>query len=133
MMLTEPMVHVVDDDSGTRDAMQVLLNSVALANRCYANGSEFLKNLDTRKPGCIILDLRMPDMSGLELQMAIRDRACHLPIIFLTGHGKISAAVRAMHGGAQDFLTKPVDDEALLEKVQDAIHQDQLNARAYQE
>lgn len=121
---TDPIVYVVDDDAAVCDSMQTLFKSVSLTSQCYSNAEEFLEDLDAARIGCLVLDLRMPGMSGLELQAELRDRRCYLPIIFISGHGKISAAVRAMHAGAVDFLTKPVDDELLIEAVHKATRQD---------
>jgi len=132
-MTAKPTVHVVDDDAATRDAMQELFKSVAISSRCYEDPSLFLQEIQPEHPGCIVLDLRMPGMSGLEVQVALHEKRCNQPVIFITGHGKISAAVRAMHGGAVDFLTKPVDDETLLKIVQEAIQQDNNQSLAHEE
>lgn len=120
-MSDDAIVHVVDDDAPTRDAMRTLFDSAGIHSRTYASAREFLDCADMDSPGCIILDLRMPEMSGLEMQRALRTRNCTLPVIFLTGHGKVSAAVRAMQDGAVDFLTKPTDDEVLLDTVRKGI------------
>lgn len=120
----KPVVNIVDDDPGTRDSMKMLLESVALNVSCFDNAEEFLDSWNSNRPGCLLLDLRMPGMSGLELQNALRKRKIEIPIIFITAHGNVSAAVRAMHAGAADFLTKPVNDESLIEKVHEAISQD---------
>ena len=129
-MSSEQVVHIVDDDAAMRDAMRTLFNSVSIATRCYGDAEEFLNAVNNPEDegelaGCVVLDLRMPGMSGLEVQNALTRQGCELPVIFITGHGKISTAVRAMHGGAVDFLTKPVDDELLLETVQEALRRDQ--------
>lgn len=129
MMNLKPIVSVVDDDPATRDAMTVLLKSVALDVACYDTAEAFLDNWDAHRPGILVLDLRMPGMSGLELQASLDKRKTRIPIIFMTGHGNVSAAVRAMHNGAADFLTKPVDDEMLIQRVHKAIERD----RAYRE
>lgn len=133
MTTTSPIVHVVDDDAATRDAMQTLFDSVSITSQCHERPEGFLEALANDRPGCVLMDLRMPGMSGLEVQAAMRDRRCELPVIFITGHGKISAAVRAMHAGAVDFLTKPVDDELLLNTVQQALRQDGNQRHANQE
>ncbi len=120
----KPIVNVVDDDPATRDAVTVLLRSVSLDVACFDTAEAFLAAWDTGRPGCLVLDLRMPGMSGLELQMALGERGDHLPIIFVTAHGNVPAAVRAIREGAVDFLTKPVDDELLIEKIHKAIAYD---------
>lgn len=128
-MELKPIVHVVDDDSATRDAMTVLLHSVRLQVACYESADDFLGKWEPGLPGCIVLDLRMPGMSGLELQAALDGQGYCPPIIFLTGHGNVAAAVRAMHEGAADFLTKPINDESLLERVHEAIDLDRERRR----
>lgn len=120
-MTMRPLVHVVDDDAAVRDSMRALLSSINLDVTCYATAQEFLDAPDTIQPGCILLDLRMPNMSGLELQRVFRERGQPKPIIFLTGHGDVEVTVRAMHQGAAEFLTKPVNEEVLLEKIHNAI------------
>lgn len=120
----KPVVNIVDDDPGTRDSMKMLLESVAMKVACYDTAEAFLEQWNPNRPGCLLLDLRMPGMSGLELQNALRKRKVDIPIIFITAHGNVSAAVRAMHAGATDFLTKPINDESLIEKVHEAISQD---------
>lgn len=120
-MELKPVVNVVDDDPSTRDAVTVLLRSVSLDVACHETAEAFLDAWDPSRPGCLLLDLRMPGMGGLELQGALSERGCQIPIIFVTAHGNVSAAVRAMHEGAVDFLTKPVDDEILIEKIHKAI------------
>ncbi len=120
-MTMRPLVHVVDDDAAIRDSMRFLLSSIDLDVACYATAQEFLEAPDTMQPGCILLDLRMPNMSGLELQRVFRERGQPKPIIFLTGHGDVEVTVRAMHQGAAEFLTKPVNEEVLLEKIHNAI------------
>jgi FixJ family two-component response regulator len=120
----KPTVNIVDDDPATRDSMKLLLESVALDVVCFDTSEAFLESRYSSRPGCLLLDLRMPGMSGLELQETLRKRDVSTPIIFLTGHGNISSAVRAMQAGAVDFVTKPVNDESLIEKVHAAIATD---------
>src|SRR5699024_183369 len=103
-MNLKPIVNVVDDDPATRDAMNVLLRSVSLDVVCYDTAEAFLSAWEPNRPSCLVLDLRTPDMSGLELQAALDERGVHLPIIFVTAHGNVPAAVRAMREGAVDFL-----------------------------
>ena len=116
-----PIIHVVDDDPSFRTAVTRLLRAAKYEVRCYASASEFLDSDPCANPGCILLDLQMPGLSGLDLQQSLERMEKHLPIIFLTGHGDIPASVRAMKAGAVDFLTKPVRREALLSAVQNAL------------
>jgi FixJ family two-component response regulator len=116
-----PIIHVVDDDPSFRTAVTRLLRAAKYEVRGYASASEFLDSDQCAAPGCILLDLRMPGVSGLDLQQSLARMEERLPIIFLTGHGDIPASVRAMKAGAVDFLTKPVRREALLLAVQNAL------------
>lgn len=120
-----PVVHVVDNDSTTRESLNELLGSVSLSTACYDDGATFLDNVDPEQPGCIVLALRIPGMSGLELQRTLKERDCPLPVIIIAEDCKVSAAVRAMQEGAIDVLTKPLDDEALLHAVREALHRDE--------
>lgn len=121
-MEMKSLVHVIDDDDALRDSVRLLLASIDIEVACYATAQEFLDESDSIvQPGCILLDLRMPQMSGLELQRMFGERHRHLPTIFLSGHADVDASVRAMHQGAADFLTKPVNDELLLETIHTAI------------
>ena len=117
-------VFVVDDDASFRTAVTRLLRAAKYEVRGYASASEFLDSDPCAAPGCILLDLRMPGLSGFDLQQSLARRDEPLPIIFLTGHGDIPASVRAMKAGAVDFLTKPVRREALLRTVQNALERD---------
>jgi FixJ family two-component response regulator len=116
-----PIIHVVDDDPSFRTAVTRLLRAAKYEVRGYASASEFLASDPCADPGCILLDLRMPGLSGLDLQQSLARMEERLPIIFLTGHGDIPASVRAMKAGAVDFLTKPVRREALLRAVRNAL------------
>jgi FixJ family two-component response regulator len=116
-----PTIHVVDDDQSFRTAVTRLLRAVKYELRGYESAAEFLNSDPCPGPGCILLDLRMPGASGLDLQQSLARMEERLPIIFLTGHGDIPASVRAMKAGAVDFLTKPVRREALLRAVQNAL------------
>src|SRR5262245_5075689 len=121
MSLSPPIIHVVDDDSSFRTAVTRLLRAAKYEVRGYASASEFLASDPCTEPGCILVDLEMPGLSGLDLQQSLQRMEERLPIIFLTGHGDIPASVRAMKAGAIDFLTKPVQREALLSAVQNAL------------
>ena len=123
-MKKNPIVMVVDDDSGVRNAMRFLLKSVGLESALYASAQEFLAAYQPAQPGCLVLDIRMPGMSGLELQQQLNLRGAVIPVIFMTGHGDIPMAVEAMQHGAFDFLQKPFRDQDLLDRIQRAIVRD---------
>jgi len=115
------IVHVVDDDGSFRKAVTRLLAAAGYGVRAYASASEYLAAAASAEPGCLVLDVRMPDLSGLDLQQRLSQNFSPLPIIFLTGHGDIPMSVHAMKRGAVDFLTKPVRREALLAAVNNAL------------
>ena len=119
-----PIIMVVDDDAGVRNAMRSLLKSVGLESVQYASAQEFLAAYQPGQPGCLVLDIRMPGMSGLELQQQLNLRGAVIPVIFMTGHGDIPMAVEAMQHGAFDFLQKPFRDQDLLDRIQRAIVKD---------
>ena len=119
-----PVVHVIDDDASIRESAAFLLESAGFRARTYATCAEYLDSPPTPGPGCIVLDLRLPGMSGLEMQRELIARGERLPIIFITGHGDTATAVRAMKNGAVEFLEKPYAPEALLASVEDAISRD---------
>ncbi len=114
-------VFVVDDDAGMRDALVQLLETTGLQVESYPCGPDFLTAYESERPGCLLLDMAMPGMSGLEVQTALNAVGLTIPIIFLTGHGDIPLAVRAVQAGAVDFLEKPIQGVALLERVQRAL------------
>lgn len=120
----KPTVFVVDDDPGVLDSVRLLLRSAGLASEGFSSAGEFLASFDPERPGCLVLDLRMPEMSGMELQERLRSRGSRLPVIFITAHGEISAAVEAVKAGAVDFIQKPFDGQKLLEMVQRALEMD---------
>ena len=124
MTTKKPIVMVVDDDSGVRNAMRALLKSVGLESALYASAQEFLAAYQPAQPGVLVLDIRMPGMSGLELQQQLSLRGAVIPVIFMTGHGDIPMAVEAMQHGAFDFLQKPFRDQDLLDRIQRAIAKD---------
>jgi FixJ family two-component response regulator len=117
----KPLVYLIDDDDSVRKAVARLLSVAGYECRSYANAGDFLLQSPESVPSCLILDVRMPGPSGLELQAALVRRGQHLPIIFLTGHGDIRMSVQAMKAGASDFLTKPVEKHLLLSAVKTAI------------
>lgn len=122
-----PTVFVVDDDDAVRQAVRMLLRSVGLAVEVFASPRAFLQSFDPARAGCALLDVRMPEMSGLELQEALTERHSLLPLIFVTGHGDVQIAVRAMQAGALDFIEKPFNDQQLLERVNRALALDARN------
>src|SRR5262245_315140 len=117
-------VHVVDDDAGMRKALGRILEAAGYAVRTYASAGEFLLTERTEGLACLLLDIRMPGPSGLDLQTALARQAAPLPVIFLTGHGDIPMTVRALKAGAVDFLTKPVESKTLLGAIEGALAQD---------
>jgi FixJ family two-component response regulator len=119
-----PTVFVVDDDEAVRKAVSRLLRSAGIAVTVFASPREFLARYDPATPGCLVLDIAMPDFDGLQLQTALGEKGSILPIIFLTGHGDVSKSVQAMKHGAFDFLSKPVKDKDLLTAVRAAIETD---------
>jgi FixJ family two-component response regulator len=119
-----PIVFVVDDDALVCDAIEDLLQSVGLEVRLFASPGEFLKSRRPDAPGCLVLDVRLPEQSGLDLQKALVGTDMELPIIFITGHGDVPMSVRAMKSGAVEFLTKPFRDQDLLDAIQAAIARD---------
>ena len=121
------IVHVVDDDASWRKSVARLLEAVGHRVIQYESAGKFLQTADVESPGCILLDLRMPDLSGLQLQQRLAEMRRVLPVVFLSGHGDIASSVLAMRAGAQDFLTKPVDTDVLLGAVEQAIARDKEN------
>lgn len=125
-MSSEPVIHIVDDDQSVREAVQSLLESVGLAARVYGSTTEFLDAHGWAGPGCVLLDIRLPGVSGLEFQGRMAGLGIFLPVIFMTGHGDIPMSVQGMKGGAVDFLTKPFRDQDLLDAVSMALERDRL-------
>jgi two-component system, LuxR family, response regulator FixJ len=117
-------VFIVDDDEAVRDSLRLLLKSIGLPVRTFASAQEFLPSYDVRQPGCLVLDIRMPGMSGLELQQQLNMRGATIPVVFISGHGDIPMAVEAMQHGAFDFLQKPFRDQDLIDRVQRALERD---------
>lgn len=121
----EPTVFIVDDDAAIRFAMQALMESVDLPHEIYDSADEFLASEPAQRPGCLVLDIRMPGLGGLELQQELIDRDNSLPIIFITGHGDVPMAVEAMQKGAVDFIQKPFRDQELLDRIRKALATDE--------
>lgn len=116
-----PIVYIVDDDAAVRDSLSLLCETAGLEAECHDSAESFLAAYQAEQPGCLVLDVRMGRMSGPELHAELNRRGSRLPVIYLTGHGDIPMTVRAMKAGAADFLTKPVDGAALLDRVQAAL------------
>ncbi len=132
-MLGTQVVHVVDDDLATRIAIDVILRSVGYDVALYENGAEFLARLGPDMTGCVILDVRLPGLGGLEVQRRLVDSSYSLPVIFLTAHADVEMAVRAMKAGAIEFLTKPFREQDLLDAISCAMEASGARARALRE
>jgi FixJ family two-component response regulator len=117
----EPLVYIVDDEASIRDSLAMLLRSVGLASEKFADARSFLAAFQPRAESCLVADVRMPGMSGIELLEALRERGAQLPIVVITGHGDIAMAVRAMKSGAADFIEKPFHDQTLIDAVHRAL------------
>ena len=123
-----PTVFVVDDDAAVRQSFEWLVGSVGLKTETYASARAFLEGYDPARPGCLVLDVRMPGMSGLELQERLAAQGITLPVIVVSGYGDVPTAVRVMKQGAVDFIEKPFSDQAMLDRIQASIERD-LKAR----
>ncbi|MDH3451613.1 MAG: response regulator transcription factor [Gammaproteobacteria bacterium] len=119
-----PYVYVVDDDQSVRNSLQWLLESVGIRTRVFADARSFLDTYQPGSPGCLVLDVRMPGMSGLDLQQQLRELEIDVPVIIVTGHADVPMAIRAMKDGAVDFIEKPYSDQILLERIQAALASD---------
>jgi FixJ family two-component response regulator len=124
---TAPTIYIVDDDDSMRRAITLLLRTVGYNPIAFTRPGEFLGKFDPNVHGCLVLDIRMPEMSGLEVQQQLNRTGAILPVIFITGHGDIPMAVQAMKDGAFDFLTKPFRDQELLDRINTALKQDAEN------
>lgn len=124
---SKPTVFIIEDDTAVCKSLRWLFESVDLSVEVYNNGCDYLKAYDPGRIGCLLIDIRLPGMSGLELQQQLVQRSNPIPIIIITGHGDVTLAVRAMKAGAKDFILKPFNDELLLEQIQKAI----LESREY--
>lgn len=131
MVNNKPTVFIVDDDSAVRKSLQILVETIGLQVRTYSRAKDFLGEYDSSWPGCLILDVRMPDMNGLGLQSMLLSEGIRIPIIFMSGYGDIPMAVKVMKKGAVTFLEKPFRDQILLDSVEKAIELD-LQERARQ-
>ena len=119
-----PTVFIIDDDRGMRQAIQDLVESVGLRAEAFATGQDFLRKQLTGGPSCLVLDVRLPQLSGLDLQRQLADTGVQIPIIFITAHGDIPMSVKALKSGAVEFLTKPFRDQDLLDAIQQALQRD---------
>jgi two-component system, LuxR family, response regulator FixJ len=120
-MAGSAVVHLIDDDDGVRQSLAFLLNTAGLAVRIYESGGAFLAAIGTLQPGCIVSDVRMPGIDGLELQRRLKELGVNLPVVIMTGHADVPLAVEAMKAGAIDFIEKPFDDELLLGAIRVAL------------
>jgi FixJ family two-component response regulator len=119
-----PTVFIIDDDRGMRQSIQDLVESVGLHAESFATGGEFLNRKRTNDPSCLVLDVRLPQMSGLDFQRQLAEAGMQIPIIFVTAHGDVPMSVRALKSGAVEFLTKPFRDQDLLDAIQQALQRD---------
>ena len=124
MAKEDPIVFVVDDDEAVRLSTEMLIRSMGLRVESFDSATEFLEDFDPQQPGCVILDIRMPGMSGLELQEHLNEMKASIPIVFVTGHGDVPMAVKAMKAGAVDFIPKPFRDQELIDRVHSALDED---------
>jgi two-component system, LuxR family, response regulator FixJ len=124
---TKPLIYIVDDDDGMRRALSTLVTTVGYSVVAFARPSEFLTKYDPEQRGCVVLDVRMPEMSGLEVQQQLNKSGAMIPVILITGHGDIPMAVQAMKDGAFDFLQKPFRDQELLDRINSALKSDAEN------
>ena len=129
MKEADPIVYVIDDDALIRGGMQSLIKSVGLRAETFASADEFLLAKRPDAPACLVLDVRMPGLSGLDLQRRLSEASIHIPIIFMTGHGDIPMTVRAMKAGAAEFLTKPVRGQDLLDAIQREVVRDRKSRK----
>jgi FixJ family two-component response regulator len=124
-----PTVFVVDDDPSVRASIQGLLKSASLRSECFASAEEFLRNNRPEGPSCLVLDVSLPGVNGLDFQRQLADAEIKIPIVFVTGHGDIPMTVKAMKSGAVEFLTKPFDDQELLDAIHQALDRDRARHR----
>jgi two-component system, LuxR family, response regulator FixJ len=128
--MPDKAVFVVDDDAAVRQGLRFMLRAAGYSVEAFPSARSFLEDYDPRRGGCLLLDVRMPQMTGLELQQQLNVRGWRIPVIFITGHGTVSLAIAAMKAGAFDFIEKPLREDALLESIERALH---WNDRAYEE
>lgn len=126
------VIHIVDDDDGARGGLEELLNSHDFTTKSYSSAEAFLSQLPIETPGCLLLDIHMPGISGMELQEILVERGCRLPIVFLTGHGDVPTSVRAIKRGAEDFLCKLADECDVLDAIERSVQRSANNFEADQ-
>lgn len=119
-----PLIYLVDDDEAVRDALGMLFKSIGLQCEAYGSALDFLEHYDSRRHSCLVADVRMPGLSGLELQQRLNEQRAEIPIIFITGHGDVPMAVSAMRSGAADFIQKPFRDQDLIDRIHKALEHD---------
>ena len=127
MTQQQAVVYVLDDDPGIRMSLDSLIRSIGMGVRTFASAQDFLRSKPADVPGCLVLDVRMPGLSGLDLQQELAQSGIHIPIIFITGHGDIPMTVRAMKAGAVEFLTKPFREQDRLDAIRQAIERDRIS------
>lgn len=120
----EPLIYLVDDDEAVRDSLGMLFRSIGLHYEAYASALDFLQRYDGTRQSCLVADIRMPGLSGLELQQRLNEQRAEIPIIFITGHGDVPMAVTAMKSGAADFVQKPFRDQDLIDRIHKALERD---------
>jgi two-component system, LuxR family, response regulator FixJ len=128
-MPPDPMVHVIDDDDAVRESLEFLLRAAQMQVRTYDSATAFLEGLAAAEAGCIVTDVRMPDISGIDLLRRLKDLDVRMPVIVITGHGDVPLAVEAMKVGALDFFEKPFEDEALIEAVRSALNRQEIEGK----
>ena len=126
-------VFVVDDDEAVRTSLRLLIRSIGLPVEAFESAQDFLNHFDPDRPGCLVLDIRMPGMSGLELQQKLNERHAITPVVFITGHGDVPMAVEAMQAGAIDFVQKPFRDQDLIDRINRALEKDRTNRAVLKE
>lgn len=120
----QPLIYLVDDDEAVRDSLGMLFRSIGLQHEAYASALDFLQRYDGKRHSCLVADIRMPGLSGLELQQRLNEQRAEIPIIFITGHGDVPMAVTAMKSGAADFVQKPFRDQDLIDRIHKALDRD---------
>lgn len=119
----DKIVYIVDDDAAVRDALHLLIETAGLSGRCFASAESFLQHYDPALPACLLLDVRMPEMNGIDLQQRLKEQNIELPVIVISGHADVPMAVEMMRHGAMDFFQKPFDNDVLLERVHECLQQ----------
>jgi len=130
---SDAVIAIVDDDPSVREGLSSLIRSAGLQVETFASAQEFLARPGAEAPSCLVLDLQLPGLSGLDLQKRMAEVGLEIPIVFLTGHGNIPASVQAMKAGAVEFLTKPFDEQDLLQAIQEAVERDRCNRQQHAE